>query len=135
MRKPFSRFAILALAAATAACATSTTGYRWGNYDEALYAHYKNPQDQKAYLAALKAVIQETDRAGTKIPPGIYAEYGFALYESGSTADAITYFQREANAWPESKPFMEKMIANAQRQPGQAPATGPAGSAERKAGS
>lgn len=127
---------VLAFATATVGCATSQTTYRWGNYEDALLAHYQNPQDQKAFVASLKTIILESERSGTKIPPGIYAEYGFALYEEGATADAIAYFQREADAWPASRAFMEKMVANAQRMPKPAPApTGPAGSLEKRTGS
>jgi hypothetical protein len=140
MGKPVYLGVVVALAAATAGCATKQTNYRWGNYDDALYALYKNPQNQKAFVASLKTIILESDRAGVKIPPGIYAEYGFALYEEGSTADAVVYFQKEMDAWPESRAFMEKMMANAQRRPRPGPAsgpspTGPAGSVERRTGS
>lgn len=115
MRTKNVRLAVLAVAATLAGCATSQTGYRWGNYDSALYAHYKNPQDQKAYVASLKAIVLESDRAGVKPPPGICAEYGFALFESGNSVEAVTWFQREMDAWPESRPFLEKMVVNAQR--------------------
>ena len=136
MRAPIRLGAILALATATIGCATSQANYHWGNYDSALYALYQNPQDQKAFVASLKTIILESERSGTKIPPGIYAEYGFALYEEGNTADAVAYFQREMDAWPASRVFMEKMIVNAQRQPKPGPApTGPAGSLERRTGS
>jgi hypothetical protein len=131
---------LLALAAATAGCATSQTGYNWGNYDDALYAHYKSPQDRQAWVASLKKIILQSEQAGAKVPPGIYAEYGFALYEEGKTADAVAYYTREMNNWPESRIFMEKAIAIAQRQPRPGPAggpspTGPAGAVEKGTGS
>lgn len=136
MRAPARIGPILVLATAAVGCATSQTSYRWGNYDSALYALYQNPQDQQAFVASLKTIILESERSGTKIPPGIYAEYGFALYEEGRTSDAIAYFQREADAWPASRVFMEKMIANAQRQPKPGPApAGPAGALEGRTGS
>jgi hypothetical protein len=136
MRTPIRLGALLALAAATVGCATSQANYHWGNYDDALFSLYRNPQDQQAFVASLKTIILESERSGTKIPPGIYAEYGYALYEEGKTADAVAYFQREADAWPPSRAFMEKMIANAQRQPRPTPPpAGPAGSLEKRTGS
>ena len=38
--------AALAVAAlAASGCAGKVTTYRWGNYDEVLYAHYKTPRN------------------------------------------------------------------------------------------
>jgi hypothetical protein len=136
-----SRIAALAfLVAVVSGCATQQTHYAWGNYDEALYAYYKTPAQHQQYVAALKAIILATERDGTRIPPGIYAEYGYALYEEGNAAEAIAYYQREMAAWPASQVFMEKMIAAAQRQPRPGPAggpqpTGPATAVEKAAGS
>ena len=130
------------VAAGASACATPSTHYHWGNYDEALYALYKSPdpaQHQK-YVAALKTIILETERSGARIPPGIYAEYGYALYEEGSATEAVAYYRKEMEAWPASRVFMEKMISVAQRQPrpgppGGPPPTGPATAVEKATGS
>lgn len=130
------------LVAGASGCATPSTHYAWGNYDDALYAFYKNPdpaQHQK-YVASLKAIILATERDGTRIPPGVYAEYGYALYEEGNATEAVAWYRREMEAWPASRTFMEKMIAAAQRQPrpgppGGPPPTGPATSLEKAAGS
>jgi len=48
------------------------------------------------------------------VPPGIYAEYGFALYEKGNFPDAIKFFKLESDKWPESRVLMAKMIRNAE---------------------
>lgn len=118
--------AVALLAMGTQACATRQTHYEWGNYDDALYASYKNPQDRQAFIASLKTIILESERSRGKAPPGIYAEYGYALYEEGSAAEAVVYFEKERDAWPESRAFMEKMISNARRQPARsAPASTP----------
>jgi hypothetical protein len=135
-----SRSLLAALAVAglvVSGCAGKVTTYRWGNYDEVLYAHYKAPQDRQAYVASLKTIILAAQREGKTVPPGIYAEYGYALYEEGSTADAILYFKKERDLWPESRGFMEKMITNAQRLPAKPapldvpPPKGPATSLEK----
>lgn len=120
-------------------CASKQTHYRWGGYDDALYSHYKNPNNHQEYVAALKTIILESERAGNKIPPGVYAEYGYALYEEGNASEAIGYYRREMASWPESRVFMEKMIVAAQRQPSPGPPggpqpTGPATAAEKASG-
>jgi hypothetical protein len=46
----------------------------------------------------------------------MYAEYGYALYEQGKITEAVVYFQKESDKWPESKVFMSKVIAIAQKR-------------------
>jgi hypothetical protein len=125
--------ALLLLALSTGACAGPTTYYAWGSYSETLYAHYRAPQDREAWIAGLKATILEAEQDGKRMPPGVYAEYGYALFEEGDTRQAVTYFQKEQELWPEARFFMQKMIRNAEqrgRQP-RPPTTGPAGALER----
>jgi hypothetical protein len=112
-------------------CAQNTM-YRWGGYDEALYDHYKNPQKRDEYVAKLSGIIQAAEEHGGVVPPGCYAEYGWALYEEGRTADAVVYFEKESKRWPESRTLMEKLIRNAARAkaPAAAPAAVPASTVE-----
>ncbi|MGB8930497.1 MAG: DUF4810 domain-containing protein [Anaeromyxobacteraceae bacterium] len=127
-----------AVAAATLAACAPPTMYAWNNYDQAMYRHYKNPQDREAWVAALKTAVLESEQEGRRTPPGLYAEYGYALYEEGKAKDSIVYFEKEKAKWPESRVLMETMIRNANRRDGNVPppaAKGPAGSLEKKPGS
>jgi hypothetical protein len=108
--------ASLALLAGMATIGCAKTLYHWGGYDEALYDHYKNPQNRDEYVAKLSGVITEAEKSGGVVPPGCYAEYGWALYEQGHAAEAVTYFEKEAKQWPDSRPLMEKLIRNVSRQ-------------------
>lgn len=91
--------------------------YTWGNYDETLYSHYKNPQDHEKHLENLKAIVTNAETTGGgRIPPGLYADFGFALYEAGRTDEAVKYFGKEKEKWPESTVMMDKMIRNTQQQ-------------------
>lgn len=126
----------LALAAAVAlgGCAPRRI-YTWSNYDEALYAHYRNPQDRQRWVEALRRAILSAEREGRRVPPGLYAEFGYALYEEGKMPDAVVYFEKEKAKWPESRVLMETMIRNANRTNGARPpaaAKGPAGALESK---
>jgi hypothetical protein len=85
--------------------------YSWSSYDTKMYKHYKNPAEREAFIESLKEILDDAEPAG-KVPPGIYAEYGFVMYEQGNNQQAILYFQKEANKWPESRAFMTKLIAN-----------------------
>jgi hypothetical protein len=99
-----------------------TTMYRWGGYDDALYDHYKNPQKRDEFVAKLSGIIREAEATNGMVPPGCYAEYGWALHEEGRAAEAVVYFEKESKRWPESRTLMEKLIRNAARAKGVAPA-------------
>lgn len=119
--------AVALLAASTSACVGRQTMYHWGAYDSALYGHYRNPSEREAWITALRTTIGEAEQEGRRVPPGLYAEYGYALVEEGNTREAIAYFQKEKAQWPESAVLMDKMIRNAGQRPARpAAATGPA---------
>jgi hypothetical protein len=124
----------LLLALTLGACVSGPTSfYHWGTYNETLYAHYRAPQEREAWVEGLKTTILEAEQRGEKVPPGLYAEYGYALFEEGNTTQAIANYQKEAALWPEARFFMEKMVRNAEqrgRQP-TTPTTGPAGALEK----
>jgi hypothetical protein len=65
-------------------------------------------------LVVAKEVIESGESAGN-VPPGIYAEYGYVLYEKGNFTEAILYFNKEQTKWSESKVLMAKMISNANK--------------------
>lgn len=106
--------AVIFLFSAGQGCAPKTR-YAWGKYDYTLYSHYKNPQDQEAQLERLEEIVREAE-AQDRVPPGLYAEYGYALYQKGSVREAVSYFEKEKAKWPESNVLMEKMIRNVRKQ-------------------
>jgi hypothetical protein len=120
-------------------CVRQST-YHWGRYDDTLYRHYKKPAEREAFVEGLRTTILEADEQGLRVPPGICAEYGYALYEEGRLPEAISFFQRERTQWPESQVLMDKMIRNAELRAGKkagppalapAAATGAAGALEQ----
>lgn len=84
--------------------------YSWSSYDTIMYKHYKNPAEREAFIQSLKEIIDYAEPE-ERVPPGLYAEYGFVMYEQGNTQQAVLYYQKEANKWPESRTFMNKLIA------------------------
>lgn len=108
--------ALVCAAAISSLCAcVPATHYAWGGYDQALYTHYKSPQDRGPFIEQLRLIIASSQQAGQRVPPGIYAEYGYMLFEEGRIPEAVSYFQKEQKLWPESGAFMAKMIRNAER--------------------
>lgn len=81
--------------------------YAWNGYDSGLYAFYKNPEDREKFVERLERIIEKAEKT-KNVPPGIYAEYGYMLYEDQKLSEAIVYFEKERDAWPESGLLMEK---------------------------
>jgi len=99
---------IAAWVVALPGCATTNDKYDWGKYDASLYSYYKDPTKAGELSSSLAAVINNSK--GGKVPPGIYAEYGYLQLQQGKNQDAVASFKQEAEHWPESKAFMEQMI-------------------------
>lgn len=109
MRKwPLLLFTILLIP--LAGCATEQ--YKWGNYETALYQYYKNPGDLDGFAEELTEMIEKGEPED-RVPPGVYAEYGYVLYVQEKNEEAISYFKKEKNKWPESKHLMDIMIETA----------------------
>ncbi len=85
--------------------------YEWGNYESSLYTLMKDPTSLDKYGKALQRQIEDGEGSG-KVPPGIYAEYGYFLSASNQPGEAIKYYEKEKQRWPESGRMMDKMILN-----------------------
>lgn len=57
-------------------------------------------------MVQLQGIIEQNETTGDTVPPGIYAEYGYSLFQIGEYPDAIQYFEKEKSAWAESVPLM-----------------------------
>lgn len=93
------------------ACA-STRKYEWGRYDSDLYKYYARSITQEDLARNLQVSIQQCEVSGKLVPPGLYGEYGYMLYETGHYGEAIQFFQKEHDKWPESRFLMTTMIRN-----------------------
>lgn len=89
--------------------------FYWGDYESSLYQRYveQNPSQAEAYL---KQTIAEAERANYRIPPGVYADYGYLLYRRDEKRAAIAYFGKEKKLYPESTLLMDKLIERVRLQ-------------------
>lgn len=104
-------------------CARGPTSlYDWGGYEDSVYTRYTN-QD---FGLAEKDVYRTLPQPGhtARVPPGVYADYGFLLYRRGDYAGAISSFEMEKATYPESSLLMTKLINRVREKTGQ-PATAP----------
>ena len=92
-------------------CATQNRGlYEWGGYDNLMYQSYKNPEAGAKSRESLAAHIALLEKGGKRVAPGLYADLGTLLLQSGDKAGALTNYRRERELWPESAVLMDAMI-------------------------
>jgi hypothetical protein len=91
-----------------AGCATPAR-FEWGSYDASLYAYSKRPDQLSRYEDALEAAI-EKGRADGRLAPGLQAELGYCYLGEGKRKAAIELFESEMKDFPESRPFLSRII-------------------------
>lgn len=94
--------------------------YDWGQYEASLYKLAKNPEALDEYGAMLLAQIQRGE-AARRVPPGVFAEYGYVLLVNKQGPEALRYFAKEKERWPESALLMDRMMKLASSPAPQAP--------------
>ena len=89
--------------------------FYWGKYEDSLIERYidNNNVQTETYLHEL---ITEAEANHERIPPGVCADYGFSLYQRGDKNSAMNYFAKEKSLYPESTPFMSKLIERVSQQ-------------------
>ena len=106
------------------ACASQGL-YYWGDYETALYDRYVKEQPALAEQH-LRETMLDAEQKGRKVPPGLYADYGFLLYRRGDMAGAVQFFEKEKQTFPESAVLMSKLIERIRRKQEPSPPTEPA---------
>lgn len=98
-----------AIAMSLTACA-SPSRFEWGNYENSLYAYSKTPEAREAYRKSLADAI-ERGESSDRLAPGLHAELGYLFLEDNNNADAVASFQKEMAAFPESREFLQALVA------------------------
>lgn len=101
-----------------AGCGSRQQQYEWCDYSESCYAMAKNDceETQVRHKAELERIVEVAAKKNLSVPPGIYAEYGFLLFKSGKPKDALGWYEKERQLYPESGVFMDMLSKVAQRQ-------------------
>lgn len=95
-------------------CATNKPNlYSWGNYEQLIYQNYTNPgkispEEQVLKLEADSQIAKSKNKA---LPPGFYAQIGSLYFQLGKLDQAKQAFITEEKLFPESKQFMDRLIA------------------------
>lgn len=61
-------------------------------------------------MKTYEKMIERFESGRSKLPPGIYAEYGYFLVASGKTDEGVEMFQKEKQLYPQSHVFMDRLI-------------------------
>ncbi len=110
---------LLLCAVVVSGCAPRGIFY-WGGYEDSLYQRYIE-QDSAQAEVYLRESIADAEQNNYRVPPGVYADYGFLLYRRGDKRSAVAYFSKEKQIYPESSALMSKLIERVRLQLEQEP--------------
>jgi hypothetical protein len=126
VRRGARSLALLATVLWLGACAQKGPGplYSWEafpkqQYDALLAAGTGVPSEA---LLAMQAHAEKARGANAALPPGFRAHLGLLKLSAGDTQGAREAWQAEIVAFPESAPYMQRLLDKLQGSP-QAPAT------------
>ncbi len=104
---------IAAVAFLAASCGTTTAAlYDWKGYDNAVYAYIKAADQQSAdNLMTIYTKLMASQAGSRKVPPpGLCADCGYILLKQGKTAEGKDLLVKETVLYPESKPFIDRIL-------------------------
>lgn len=110
-------FPLMAAVVVTGCASTHRGLYEWGSYENQVYAMYADsgktsPQEQ---IAKLESDLEKARAANRAVPPGFRAHLGYLYFQTGRLDQAIAAFEAEKHLFPESRPYMDRLIAKATR--------------------
>ena len=95
-----------------ASCTSNKPLYSWSKYDISSYNYLKN-NDEKSTQELIKnyeTIIAKQKGLRQVVPPGIYADYGFILLQSGKNVEGNAMLEKEIVLYPEAKIFIDRII-------------------------
>jgi len=77
--------------------------------------------DNAAAQAIYERTLTEIQQRNGRVPPGLFADYGFLLYLRGDGGGAVRAFESEKRLFPEAAPLMDTLITRVQQKQGLEP--------------
>jgi hypothetical protein len=105
--------------AATALCAASVVGcankpaelYMWETFPRHQYKSLlRDSADSEDQIRLMEAQAEKALRSGAALPPGFRAHLGMLYLNAGDSGQAKQMWQAEKVAFPESAPYMDKLL-------------------------
>lgn len=100
---PFFALALLS------GCASQPALYRWGDYENQVYSHFKNTGSVDEQIAALEKTLatgNQTQNPG----PGIYAHLGLLYAKQGREDLMRKSWEKEKALYPESAAYLDFLM-------------------------
>ena len=103
---------LVSLSCILASCTTTTTLYSWDDYVNSSYKYYKKqtPEAAADLMKTYEDIIKNQKGTRKVVPPGICAEYGYFLIQTGKQEEGLAMFTKEKELYPESAVFMDHLI-------------------------
>jgi hypothetical protein len=94
------------------------TIYSWGHYEDLIYVSYAKPGKvpPEAQIESLQADYEKARASNKPVPPGFHAHLGNLYFQTGKADKARQEFEAEKAQFPESTVFMDRLIANLNKQ-------------------
>jgi len=86
--------------------------YSWENYDSTSYTYLKKGDEKSAenLIKSYQQIIKKQDGTRKTVPPGIYADYGFILLQTGKIEEGKEMLKKEISLYPESEIFIDRIL-------------------------
>lgn len=87
--------------------------YCWdGTYAKSVYEYINQDGDINEQIANLENLIQKSYKRNKPVAPGVYAHLGLLYLNLGDNTKFISYLDKEANTYPESRRYIEFLKSN-----------------------
>lgn len=95
-----------------ASCNSTKSLYSWYDYEDATYQYNKKRTDElkTKMLEQYLKLIKKQKGSRKVVPPGLYAEYGYALYMGGKKEEGLDFLKQEIKLYPESETYISRII-------------------------
>ncbi len=93
-------------------CAVQKPLYSWNKYEISTYNYIKNSDEKSVQqlIEDYQKIIDNQKGTRNTVPPGVYADYGFLLIQSGRVSDGKALLEKEIALYPESKVFIDRIL-------------------------
>src|SRR5271169_2744254 len=98
-----------------ASCATDSGLYRWYGYDQKLFSYYQKPETAEEFRIGMETAVQEVEKTGGRVAPGICAEIGTLYLQKGDKTNAVVWYSKERDIWPDGASLMDSLITTLQK--------------------
>lgn len=103
---------IVAVIVSFVSCGSPKTLYSWYDYEDATYQYNKRQTDELKVKMMKQYLKMTKKQKGSRrvVPPGLYAEYGYALYMGGKKEEGLDFLKQEIKLYPESETYISRII-------------------------